>query len=66
MLARARDEAVSPAEEAERVGWIVAALLPWSAEQRQRLLQNNAPDMRAIALTYTLSRLLSRYIQCNV
>jgi hypothetical protein len=52
MLSRAREEEATPVALAERVGWIAARLLPWSAEQRQRLLQNNAPDMRAMALTF--------------
>ena len=34
---------------------------PTPGKQRQQLLQSNAPDMRALALSHLLSRISSRY-----
>ena len=34
---------------------------PTPGKQRQQLLQSNAPDMRALALSHLLSRISARY-----
>ena len=61
MIAAAEKEETTAGSVLERVGWVVASLLPLAPQQRQHVLQSLSPDMRAMALSHLLNRVNERY-----